>query len=325
MNNCRFAISKLVSDAHIFLTQKYATCKIFFNILLSKNIRNAITSFPDVQCTTTPLPTLRPTKKPTTAPTARLEPTTPSPTFPPQTRSPSANVGIENTLHSCRHDIDNKLLLYQTAWNDWLPSTQYRYDGFIRGLQIMYLEGVNDMSFYLGEDVSGEEGTKIGLVNIAAFLAQSMKETIKYDSCDENNWDVIDGKYPLSNACGQLEQSYQDYTCGSGSEHFQCEVDPDMEMVATTHATWYGAPGPLFCGPKSKYPFTGFWDYTYECDFPWKDPPEYCGDYPGQKGGRYDNSEPVLNRGNRTDVEGCCWWGRGVIQTTGICNFGMLK
>merc|ERR1711935_483971 len=27
----------------------------------------------------------------------------------------------------------------------------------------------------------------------------------------------------------------------------------------------------------------------------------------------------------RTDVEGCCWWGRGVIQTTGICNFGKLN
>merc|ERR1712060_718762 len=27
----------------------------------------------------------------------------------------------------------------------------------------------------------------------------------------------------------------------------------------------------------------------------------------------------------RTDLEGCCWWGRGVIQTTGVCNFGKLN
>lgn len=27
----------------------------------------------------------------------------------------------------------------------------------------------------------------------------------------------------------------------------------------------------------------------------------------------------------RSDVEGCCWWGRGVIQTTGVCNFGKLN
>lgn len=39
----------------------------------------------------------------------------------------------------------------------------------------------------------------------------------------------------------------------------------------------------------------------------------------------YDNTIPVANTAGRTDVEGCCWWGRGVIQTTGICNFGKLN
>ena len=28
---------------------------------------------------------------------------------------------------------------------------------------------------------------------------------------------------------------------------------------------------------------------------------------------------------SRTDVEGCCWCGRGVIQSTGVCNFGKLN
>jgi hypothetical protein len=37
-----------------------------------------------------------------------------------------------------------------------------------------------------------------------------------------------------------------------------------------------------------------------------------------------DPSKAVSGKG-RTDVEGCCWWGRGVIQTTGICNFGKLN
>jgi hypothetical protein len=49
---------------------------------------------------------------------------------------------------------------------------------------------------------------------------------------------MIDGKYPLSNACGQLEQSYQDYTCPEGMEHMQCEVDLNMELKATTTALW---------------------------------------------------------------------------------------
>lgn len=112
----------------------------------------------------------------------------------------------------------------------------------------------------------------------------------------KNNWDLIDGTYPLANACGQLEQSYQDYVCPAGSEHMQCEVDLNMEQRATTNAGWYGAPGPLFCGPKSKYPHVGYWDYSFMCDYPWKDPPELCPDYPGQKGGKAVNDEPVENR-----------------------------
>ena len=170
------------------------------------------------------------------------------------------------------------------------------------------------------EDEDTQQQTVIGLVNIAAFLSQSMKETIKYDACDENNWDIIDGKYPLSNACGQLGQSYQDYNCPDEYIHMQCQVDPNMEITATTQASWYGAPGPLFCGPTSTYPTTGYWDYTYMCDYSWEDPPRYCTDYVGQKGGRYDNSEVVMNRNNRTDVMGCCWWGRGYVCCVYIFN-----
>ena len=140
-----------------------------------------------------------------------------------------------------------------------------------------------------------------------------MKETIKYDACDENNWDVLDGRYPISNSCGQLNQSYADYVCPPGEEHMQCDVDVDMVQVAYTNAMWYGAPGPLRCGPKSEErPFTGYWDPGYMCDYSWEDPPRYCEDYAGQKGGREVADEgPAMNRRNRTDVEGCCWWGRG--------------
>ena len=87
----------------------------------------------------------------------------------------------------------------------------------------------------------------------------------------------------------------------------QCDYDPNMEIKATTNANWYGAPAPLFCAPTSKMPFTGYWDYSFNCDNPWKDPPEYCPDYPGQKGGQFVNDEPIENRLGRTDVEGCCW------------------
>ena len=42
---------------------------------------------------------------------------------------------------------------------------------------------------------------------------------------------------------------------------------------------------------------------------------------------RNGNVAPVRpsNQFPSTNVEGCCWWGRGVIQTTGRCNFGKLN
>ncbi len=61
----------------------------------------------------------------------------------------------------------------------------------------------------------------------------------------------------------------------------------------------------------------GFWDYSYECNQPWATPPVTCSDYEGQKAGRYDNSVAVTSNSGFFNVEGCCWWGRGVIQSTG--------
>jgi hypothetical protein len=236
----------------------------------------------------------------------------------------------------------------------------------MESLYVMATEGVTGKKFYIGEsDV--ENGHVFGLVNIAAFLAQSMKETIRYDACgkclfglfaacarvgslyllmrlitnnithtsvdtsyisphpDENSWDFVNGKYPLSNSCGQLGQSYQDYHCSPEEAHMECEVDPNMSIKAVTHAKWYGAPAPMFCGPKTMFPTVGFWDHIYECNKSWASPPETCDVYEDQKAGRYDSSGSYANTAGRTDVEGCCWWGRGVIQTSGICNFGKLN
>mmetsp|Transcript_12269 Transcript_12269/g.23421 ORF Transcript_12269/g.23421 Transcript_12269/m.23421 type:complete len:233 (+) Transcript_12269:233-931(+) len=164
-------------NGNVVASLSYCSAGTIFNEFL------AICDFEfNFECGSTRPPSRRPTKRPTVSPTAKLMPTTPHPTLPPNTRSPSANVGVEDALHYAKRDIDNKLFVYQSGWSDWIPSTQYRFDGFMRGLQLMYLEGVGDLTFYLGEDVVGTEGTKVGLVNIAAFLAQSMKETIKYDA-----------------------------------------------------------------------------------------------------------------------------------------------
>ena len=223
---------------------------------------------------------------------------------------------VEQVLQQSKSDIDKKLFLYQNPTMKWEPSSVYRYDGFLAGLRVMYTDGVANKQFYMGD--SSPNGPQYGLVNIAAFLAQSMKETIKYDACDENSWDRVNGRYPLSNACGQLGQSYQDYKCKPEEAHMECKVDKNMEITAVTNAKWYGAPGPLKCGPKTTYPHTGYWDYSYECNKPWVTPAETCDAYEGQKAGGENNALPFGNYNGRTDVEGCCYWGRGVIQTTGI-------
>ncbi|KAL7544587.1 hypothetical protein ACHAWF_012292 [Thalassiosira exigua] len=224
-------------------------------------------------------------------------------------------IDMEATLDNAKDDIDDKLFLYQTPAFQWIASSVYRFPDFMDSLYVMAAEGVAGKRFYIGEN-EVENGHVYGLVNIAAFLAQSMKETIQYDACDENSWDL----------CGQLGQSYQDYHCKPEEAHMECPVDPDMEIVGVTHAKWYGAPGPMFCGPKTvEQPYSGFWDHLYECNKSWANPPETCDDYEGQKAGQYDQSRPYANTAGRTDVEGCCWWGRGVIQTSGVCNFGKLN
>lgn len=278
---------------------------------------------PDTRPTAAPVeptdpPTRRPTEAPVTAaPTAVPQPTTEptsTPTFPPGAFP--AGERVEATLESVQDRINANLLRSLTPTNTWQPSTVYRYQGMIDGLRYMYQNGVANLKFYMGED-GNENGHIYGLVNVAAFLGQSMQESIQYDVCDENSWDLINGRYPISNSCGQLGQSYQDYKCPAGEEHMACEIDLEMTITATTNAKWYGAPAPLKCGPKSVYPQTGYWNYNCECNRPWANPPQLCTVYEGQKAGCEMNDEPVANGNGRTDVEGCCWWGRGVIQTTG--------
>jgi hypothetical protein len=157
-----------------------------------------------------------------------------------------------------------------------------------------------------------------------------MVESIKFDTCDEANWDFVNNYYPLSNACGQGGLSYQDMVCSEEDKHMECPVKKDMQATAFTSAKWLGgadgAPGPLYCAPKSNSkPFSGVWDHLYKCNRPHEDPPEMCDVYEGQSAGRYDNSFPAGNRGSRSDLEGCCWWGRGVIQTKGICDIGKIN
>jgi len=240
------------------------------------------------------------------------------------------------------------------------PSRIYSWADMTTAVHAMASRGVGSAKLWIGD---GGNDPVYGLVNIAAFLAQCMKETIQYDACDENNWS--DGRtvaeaggtiYAGTSACGQLKQSYQNYECSAEENalaggQMSCDVDPNMEFRATTRAEWYGAPSFMFCAPKSKIPKAPRWNFGGWCpaggekfDGPNVDLDAYfayvnqggtCQDYEGQAAGGWEfcNGQGCANPAaplfgqpvGRTDLEGCCWWGRGVIQTTGVCNFGKMN
>ncbi|KAA8498190.1 Chitin-binding protein CbpD [Porphyridium purpureum] len=300
----------------------------------SQSPSSPLTPTPQPAPTTTPTPSLPPSNAPEPEPTGGDLP------------EKGAEMSCSEVLEKLKNLDTSRILVSQQPDLSYAPSEVYVWQDGYKAMLDMYEQGVGPLRLWLGD--SSAQCT-YGLVNIAAFLSQAMKETIMYDACDENNWDASSG-YAASNACGQLGQSYQDYTCAPSEEHMQCQNDPTLRIVATTHAKWYGAPGPLFCGPKEEIPQSPKWNYgspwcsrTVDYGKPvetyselWEylfDSQDICRDYAGQQAGGWEfcpggcpnAPATAFGRAARTDVEGCAWWGRGIIQTTGICNFGKLN
>jgi len=309
-----------------------------------------------------------PDKAPTPAPPAPTPAPAPTaPTVPAPTEAPYTPEELLKRMVAALEAADyDGVFKYETPTGSWLPSTLYTWDDMIAGVKIMATDGIGAQKLFVGEGTN----FNYGLVNLAAFLGQSMKETIMYNACDENNWSNPDvtkdfggQPYTASYACGQGGQSYQDYKCSAEDDalaggKMACDVDLNMELRAHTHAEWYGAPPSLFCAPKSKVPKSPLWNYGspwcparggYDFKEPFPDVlnatglQDYfkyvnkggnCRDYDPVKAGGWDFCggagcascpAPVFDKPGRTDVEGCCWWGRGVIQSTGVCNFGKLN
>ena len=65
--------------------------------------------------------------------------------------------------------------------------------------------------------------------------------------------------------------------------YLECPFKKDMEQVALTSALWFQALGPFKCGPRPKFPTTGFWDYD---------------------AGRENNGDAYANARGRVDVVG---------------------
>ena len=87
---------------------------------------------------------------------------------------------VEETFLAMKTAIDERIFLYETPLMEWVPSSVYRFDGFFSGMQIMHSEGVAGNTLYMGGEC--DHCHMYGLVNVAAFLAQAMKETIRYVS-----------------------------------------------------------------------------------------------------------------------------------------------
>ena len=168
-----------------------------------------------------------------------------------------------------------------------------------------YFESTDHSPFYLGDPYM-RYGHKYGLGNIALFFANSLHLSIeKDDACDEPNEHEVNGKIPISNSCGQRGLSYQDMSCPDDeSQTMACPVDEDMELTAVTFDRQVGSPPPLMCAPQSQVKHTGYWDETLI---------------------REEKKVAYASENGRVDVSGCCWWGRGALQTKGVCAFGRLN
>lgn len=202
------------------------------------------------------------------------------------------------------------------AWDGSLfPSNHFRFEHFLDALETMSTVGVNGDLFYLGfgqtvlatnvtqnftgiedgrqrrqvqmedEDDVDLSDTEVletslvyGLVNVAAYLAQAMTDSIIHDACDELNIDHLDNdiadnrglddgkdvfRFPISNACGQHGRSYEDESCDTADLIYDCKSQMDVELLANmesygiSRGHWVGAPGSFYCGPKEVHGKTG--------------------------------------------------------------------
>lgn len=220
----------------------------------------------------------------------------------------------EKWLHLKRPKIEGNILTskHHELGRVQYYSQAYRFLPFISAIRTAAKYGVGDgRYFFLVDPDEGLRGFNAGLVNLAAFLANAMAESIDHDSCEEFHWEKDStGRYAISNSCGQNGRNYETETCPPWQSFMTCPAAADVNMQASIPATseppfrFDPKPPPFMCMPKSVLPSSGFWE----------EPTNTL-----NKGASYPNSY------GRTDIEGCCYWGRGVLHTRGSCNFGKFN
>ena len=73
-----------------------------------------------------------------------------------------------------------------------------------------------------------------GLLNIALFLTYAIEMSILDDACDEHNTQLINGRFPVSNSCGQDGKNYQDIVCNTEDTGMECTLDIKQSFSAVT-------------------------------------------------------------------------------------------
>jgi len=294
-------VLKLLSYVVLITTTKYNTSTS--NTCIIVNAQEVDTNTPSIINTDAPITNSPTTNKPTSSPSDSPSTTPPA--------SPTQDRLVRDYIQSKKNIIQQRVLVsYNRSSGQAYPSTQYTFDRLTQSLQTFGIDGFGaDFKFHLYEG----DGDKyiLGLINLSAFLANAMVESIEDDTCDELNWEEAgnpplipyDDKFAISNACGMEGRSYQDENCALGTNEFlSCEADINMQVIAVSRGTQVNAPPPLKCQPGNN--FAGYWDIA--------------------RGIEVANVE-FPNNGGRTDTEACCWWGRGALSTKGVCNIGKMN
>ena len=257
----------------------------------------------------TEIPTFNPTRltlKPTFPPAVAItKKPTPSPTSVLDVRRAYFDE-ISGYLKRRRTPIENTIFVSQSRSGfGKVYSGLYRLDGFINNLQTLILVGVDDMFFYIGQKENGGGSLNLdeGLVNIALFLAHAQTRGITWDTCEELNDHLVNNQLPFSNSCGQHGRSYGDDLCPLAQAARECKVDMSMKIEQVSTGNSFMSPK-MFCAPTTTQPFTGYYDPVAK---------------------RTVTTVAFANVIGRTDVAGCCFWGRGILLNQGVCDIGRFN
>jgi len=216
-------------------------------------------------------------------------------------------------LHKMRSRIEGNIFVSKNAALDGVSyfSQAYRYEPFLSAIRTTGYFGVGEQRFFfISDEKKGLRGFNAGLANLAFFFANVMAESIANDSCNEAHWDVQEGSqsYAIANSCGQNGRDYGSETCPPWQSFMTCAVDTNAEMQAELPRILEPPfvvdtqPPPFQCKPGTTP--AGSWDTTTQT---------------------LNNNDPTFsNSYGRTDIQGCCFYGRGAMLTRGSCNYGKV-